>query len=122
MPTEEFTETEMLMFWNKFAQRLGTKGYRIMESLMLMNDPKLEGTTIFYEMPNEGSKLDFEAGKNALLGYLRGHLHNHNIQIEIVVNETVESKHAFTPQEKFARLNERNPNLEILKKTFDLDL
>ena len=122
MPTEDFTETDMLMYWNKYAQRLGDKGYRIMESLLLISDPKLQGTTIFHELPNEGSKIDFESGKNGLLGYLRGHLHNHNINIEVIVNETTESKHAFTPQDKYNRLCERNPNLELLKKTFDLDL
>jgi hypothetical protein len=30
-----------------------------MESL-LINDPKLNGTSITIELPNEGSKLDFE--------------------------------------------------------------
>jgi hypothetical protein len=31
-----------------------------MESLLLINDPKLNGTSITIELPNEGSKLDFE--------------------------------------------------------------
>jgi hypothetical protein len=26
LPTESFTETEMLLHWNKYAQRLGDKG------------------------------------------------------------------------------------------------
>ncbi len=29
---------------------------------------------------------------NGLLGHLRGHLHNHNINIEVIVNESVEKK------------------------------
>lgn len=92
-----------------------------MESLLMINDPKLEGTTIIHELPNDGSKIDFETQIHGLLGYLRGHLHNHDITIEIVVNEKIENKFAFTPLDKFNRLNEINPNLELLKKTFDLD-
>ena len=42
--------------------------------------------------------------------------------LEIVVNEKVENKFAFTPLDKYNRLNEINPNLELLKKTFDLDI
>jgi hypothetical protein len=42
--------------------------------------------------------------------------------IEVVVNEKVENKFAFTPLDKYNRLNEINPNLELLKKTFDLDI
>jgi len=122
LPTEAFTETEMLLQWSKYAQRLSDKGHKIMESLLLINDPKLEGTTIIHELPNEGSKIDFETEKYELLGYLRGKLHNHDIMIEVVVNEQVENKFAFTALDKYNRLNELNPNLELLKKTFDLDI
>jgi len=122
LPSEAFTETEMLELWYKFADRLGDKGAKIMESLLRISDPKLDGTIIIYELPNEGSKIDFEKAKPELLGYLRGHLHNHDITIEVVVNEAVKVKNAFTPQDKYNRLNEINPNLELLKKTFDLDL
>ena len=122
LPTEPFTETEMLLQWNKYAQRLGDKGQKIMESLLLINDPKLEGTIIIHELPNEGSKIDFEREKFELQGYLRGKLHNHDIAINVVVNESVENKFAFTAQDKFNRLNEINPTLDVLKKTFDLDL
>ena len=122
LPSEVFTETEMLELWYKFADRLGDKGAKIMESLLRISDPKLDGTIIIYELPNEGSKIDFEKAKPELLGYLRGHLHNHDITIEVIVNEEVKVKNAFTPQDKYNRLNEINPNLEVLKKTFDLDL
>lgn len=122
LPTEDFTETEMLLQWSKYAQRLADKGQRIMESLLLINDPKLEGTTILHELPNEGSKIDFETEKNELLGYLRGKLHNHDIIIKVVVNEKVETKFTFTNLDKYNRLNEINPNLELLRKTFDLDI
>ncbi len=122
LPTEDFNETDMLLYWNKYAQRLGDKGYKIMESLLLINDPILNGTTITLELPNQGSKIDFESEKIGLLGYLKGHLHNHNITIEVIVNESVTTKMAFTPQEKYNRLTELNQNLDILRKTFELDI
>ena len=122
LPSEVFTETEMLEFWFKYAQRLNDKGHMIMESLLRISDPKLDGNKIIYELPNEGSKIDFEKEKPELLGYLRGHLHNHEISIEVIVNESVKSKVAFTAQDKFNRLNEINPNLEAMRKLFDLDI
>jgi len=122
LPTEPFNETDMLLHWTKYAERLGNKGYKIMESLMLIGDPKLEGTSITHELPNDSTKIEFESEKLDLLGYLRGKLHNHDITIDIVVNEKVENKFAFTPLDKYNRLNEINPNLELLKKTFDLDI
>ncbi|OCB72796.1 DNA polymerase III subunit gamma/tau [Flavobacterium glycines] len=122
LPTEAFTETEMLLQWTNYAKRLGDKGFKIMESLLLINDPVLNGTTISIELPNEGSKLDFEKEMNGLLGHLRGHLHNHNIKIDIIVNENVTIKKALNDQDKYNRLHEINPNIELLRTTFGLDL
>jgi DNA polymerase-3 subunit gamma/tau len=122
LPTESFNETDLLLYWTKYAQKLGDKGYKIMESLLLINDPTVDGTQVRFELPNEGSKLDFESEKNGLLGFLRSHLHNHDISIEVIVNEAVENKFAFTPQDKYNRLNELNPALDLLRKTFELDI
>ncbi|WP_231507343.1 MULTISPECIES: DNA polymerase III [Flavobacterium] len=122
MPTETFSETEMLLYWNKYAQRLGEKGFRIMESLLLINDPVLSGTAITIELPNEGSKLDFEKELNGLLGYLKGHLHNHDITIEVIVNESIQSRKNFNDQDRYNRLHEINPNIDLLRTTFGLDL
>jgi DNA polymerase-3 subunit gamma/tau len=123
LPTELFTETEMLIQWNNYAKKLGEKGYRIMESLLMINDPKLNaGTAITIELPNEGSKLDFESEKIGLLGHLRGHLHNHDITIEVIVNETMQNKRNLNDQDRYNRLLELNPNIELLRNTFGLDV
>lgn len=122
LPTQEFTETEMLEQWYKYAQRLEDKGHKIMMSLLNINEPTLEGTTIIHELPNEGSKIDFEREMNELLGYLRGKLHNHNITIEVRVNEAIQSKKAYTSEDKYNRMLELNPNLAEFKRLFDLEL
>ena len=124
LPTESFTETDMLLMWNKFAQRLNDKGQKIMATYMQINDPVLDadGVTIRLELPNEGSKVDFDNTKHELLGYMRGKLHNHDIVIETHVNESTGKKYAFTPEEKYEKLKAINPAIEILRKTFDLDI
>jgi hypothetical protein len=122
LPTEAFSETEMLLHWTKYAKRLGEKGFRIMESLLLINDPVLSGFAITLELPNEGSKLDFEKELKGLLGHLQGHLHNHDITIEVIVNESVQSRKNLNDQDRYNRLHEINPNIELLKTTFGLDL
>jgi hypothetical protein len=122
LPREAFNETDMRLQWDKFAQRLNNAGQKIMATYMTINDPSLKGSTIHLELPNEGSKVDFDANKHELLGYLRGKLHNHDIVIEVHVNEMVSTKHAFTPIEKFEKLKSINPAVEILRKTFDLDI
>ena len=122
LPSEAFNETDMLLQWNKFAQKMTDSGKRLMATYMQMNDPTLNGTTITLELPNQSTKEEFLSGCHELMGDLRGKLHNHDITIEVVVNETTENKYAFTPQEKFERLKQINPALDLLRKTFDLDV
>jgi DNA polymerase III subunit gamma/tau len=122
LASEPFTETEMLEQWLKYAQRMEDKGYRIIAALLTINDPTLEGTTITHELPNESSKIDFEKEKPELLGYLRGKLHNHDIAINVKVNETLVEKKRYTAQEKYNRLAELNPNLEVMRSLFGLEV
>jgi DNA polymerase III subunit gamma/tau len=122
LASEPFTETEMLEQWLKYAQRMEDKGYRIIAALLTINDPTLEGTTITHELPNESSKIDFEKEKPELLGYLRGKLHNHDIAINVKVNETLVEKKRYTVQEKYNRLAELNPNLEMMRSLFGLEV
>jgi DNA polymerase-3 subunit gamma/tau len=120
--SEPFTETEMLEQWIKYAQRMEDKGLRIIASLLTINDPTLDGTTIIHELPNESSKIDFEKEKPELLGYLRGKLHNHDITITVAVNETLVDKKRYTTLEKYNRFVELNPNLELMRNLFGLEV
>ena len=122
LPTESFSETDMLLLWNKFAARLADQNKRLMATYMLMSTPTLNGAKISIELPNESTREEFETGNNELLGYLRGKLHNHDISIEVIVNEVVETKYAFTPDDKYEKLKGINPTLELLRRTFDLDV
>ena len=118
---EPFNETDLLLQWNKFAQKLEERGQKILHTLLLMSDPLVEGVKIIHELPNHSTKEEMEKIVPELMGYLRGKLHNHDINLEIQVNEKVSEKRAFTPFEKYNRLVGINPYLETLKQEFDLD-
>lgn len=120
--SEAFTQTEMVAQWLKFAQRMEDKGHHIFASLLTINVPILDGYTIIHELPNESSKVDFDKEKVELLGHLRGKLHNHQIVIEVKINETILKKKRYTNQDKYQRLAELNPNLEIMRHLFGLEI
>lgn len=119
---EPFTHDQLVVQWNKFKDRLEKKGFMIISSLMGMSEVVLEGTTIKYEVPNESSKKDLESELPNLLGHLRGHLKNHHIKIEISINETIQAKKLFDKRDIFVHMAEKNPALELLRKTFDLNI
>ena len=121
LPTDEFLESQMILYWTEYAERLGNRGQKIMESLLMINIPTLNNTTITFELPNQGSKIDFDAETPPLLIFLKQKLNNFSININAIVNEQVEKKFAFTPEDKYDRLKAINPNLELLRKMFELD-
>ncbi|MEM8763354.1 MAG: DNA polymerase III subunit gamma/tau, partial [Bacteroidota bacterium] len=66
-------------------------------------------------------KKEIEREQGGLMQYLRENLNNHSITLHITVNEEVAKKFAFTPEEKYEKLKEKNPAIELLRKEFDLD-
>lgn len=67
-------------------------------------------------------KTEVEREKGSLLGYIKREVQNTDITLEITVNKESAKKYAFTPKEKYEKLKEKNPLIEKLKNTFDLDV
>lgn len=122
LPKDPFTMDEMMEHWNYYSNRLSQSGLMLMCSLMGMCQPKLEGVLVHIELPNEGSKLSFDENKYELVNFLRKKLNNYDLEIHIFVNEQITIKRAFTPEDKYKHLNQINPALEMLVRTFELDI
>ena len=122
-PKDVFTEKELQVFWQEYINVLNKKGERSMASIIAADAPKLDGKfKIVYTVPNKLMQDQFKKGRPKLLNFLREKLNNYGIDIALELNETVEKKFAYTPQEKYSKLLEKNPMLEKLRQTFMLDL
>ena len=122
-PKDVFTEKELQLFWQEYINVLNKKGERSMASIIAADAPKLDGKfKIVYTVPNKLMQDQFKKGRPKLLNFLREKLNNYGIDIALELNETVEKKFAYTPQEKYSKLLEKNPMLEKLRQTFMLDL
>ena len=122
MPKNEFTEAQLLDKWKEYGQRMERKGERIIASLFSMNKPKLlENFVIHLELPNKTMETDVEAIEKPLLRFLYEELNNWSISLQTEVNEAVAKKHAFTPQDKYDKLKEANPLIDLLRARLDLD-
>jgi len=119
---ESFTEEQLIKVWKKYIKRLNKNGQKILASNLAADRPKVEGTIIRLELPNQTMKREIELEQGSLMSYLKEKLRNTRLSLEIDVNEEVSKKYAFTPIEKFNRLKEKNPLVEKLKDTFDLDI
>lgn len=122
LPKEPVSQEALEQAWSDYIKSLDEKGERIMVSILGMQTPKLNDTSIQLEFPNETLKLELERAQFPLMEYLRKTLKNYDLSLDISVNESIEKKYAYTPMEKYQKLKEKNPNIELLKKTFGLDL
>jgi len=122
LPKENFTEEEFMDSWNDYIHGLQNDGKKIMASILEMNTPKLNDTIICLEFPNETLKVELERAQFPLMEHLRKSLNNYDLKLEISVNEETTKQYAFTTREKYEKLKAKNPNIELLKKTFGLDI
>ncbi len=122
LPTEEFTNEAFQASWSDYANLVQANGGHNLHSHLSMGKPHVKGSVIFLEFPNHTIKTEVERAKHELLAYLREKLQNHEIDLNISVNEEAEKRYAYTPREKFEKLLEKNPLMEKLRKEFDLEI
>ena len=122
-PKDSFSEEDLQKIWSEYQKSQIKKGEKSMASILAASLPKLaENFNIEFVLPNKLMEDQLKSGKPKLLKFLRESLNNYSITINVTVNETVEKKFAYTPQEKYNKLKEKNPHIEKLKDTFQLDL
>lgn len=122
LPVIDFSEEDMKAAWSEYTSNVESDGKYNLLSHLTMGVPKLDGSIIHLEFPNQTIKTEVERAKFELLGFLREKLQNYDIDLDITVNETTEKKYAYTTREKFEKLKEMNPLIEKLRKEFDLDI
>lgn len=122
LPKEPVSQEQLIEAWDSYIKSLHAKGEKIMASIMEMEVPKLNGTAICLTYSNNTSKIELERAQYPLLAHLRKLCKNFDLHLDITVNEEVAKKYAFTPQEKYEKLKEKNKNIELLIQTFGLDI
>ncbi|MGO3181980.1 MAG: DNA polymerase III subunit gamma/tau [Aequorivita sp.] len=122
LPVEAFSEEEMQAAWKEYTAAVEREGKYNLLSHLTMGTPKLEGSIIHLEFPNQTIKTEVERAKYELLIFLREKLQNYDIDLDITVNEVFEKRYAYTTREKFERMKEMNPLIEKLRQEFDLDI
>ena len=122
LPKEDFTEKELIAVWNTFIEKLRVEGKHNLASILSIDTPKVKETTVYLEFPNATNKVEVERQQYDLLAFVRKSLNNFDISLSISVNEVMEKQYAYTAMEKFEKLKEKNSNIDLLRKTFDLDV
>ena len=119
----KFNVNSLLNSWKKFQELTIKKGRKNLASILSISQPQIfEENKLTYTLTNNTNKLELEKNKLELVEFLKKDLKNDSISLEINVNKLKEKKFVFTPGEKYEKLKKINPNIEILRKEFKLNL
>ena len=122
LPKDPFTEARFLEVWHSYVEDLHSKGEKILASILKADSPKLKGQMIHLSYPNELMKVELLKVRPKVLRHIRKELNNYSVDFEITVNEDNTKRFAYTPQEKYELLKEKNEALSLLRKKFNLEL
>lgn len=114
----------LLMHWRKYAFQLKEQNKASVFSVMTNRDPKIiNDNTIIYEVESQWTEGVFKPELYELLAYLKVNLKNGSLQIQIrVLEEEKQVVNPHSPSQKFKILAEKNPNLNMLQRMFNLDV
>ncbi len=122
LPKTAFSEADFIKLWDAYKEKLESQGEKIVAAIMNSDTPVIDGHRISLSFPNTMMKGEFNKTKPKLLRHLREALNNYSIDFDLVVKEELTKKFAYTPQEKYNKLLEKNKALATLKNRFKLDL
>jgi DNA polymerase-3 subunit gamma/tau len=119
----DFHQDQLNPLWLEFAKTIEAKGKVSLFRLFSAQFPKID-TNFLLHFPVESQALadDLQVEKPELLSFLRKKLNNFGINIDFPLIEAENTKMLYTPQDKFKHMVEKNQQLQILKKSLDLDL
>ena len=119
---EDFNIEAVNNYLNQYVENLKTEGKKNIASILSMNPISLsDNYKIHFKVANEMNRVEVNIEKERLLPFLKKHLKNDKIKIEVEISENPKQEQIYTPTEKYQYLLQLNPQLEELRKKFNLD-
>ena len=119
---ENFNIEAVNNYLNQYVENLKTEGKKNIASILSMNPISLsDNYKIHFKVANEMNRVEVNIEKERLLPFFKKHLKNDKIKIEVEISENPKQEQIYTPTEKYQYLLQLNPQLEELRKKFNLD-
>jgi len=118
-----FTQEELLTLWKKYIDEKLEEGESNIAAILEMSTPELNSPhKILLKSSNSLNRLELQKELTHLLPFLSQALNNFKITYEISVVSIQNQEVVYGAKEKYEHLKQINPNIEILRKEFDLDI
>lgn len=120
---DKFSQEKLSKLWKTYTHEKNNQGENNIAALLEMSQPELQADDkILLKTSNSLSKVELTKELPLLLAYLSKILNNNKITFEIRVESTNIETYVYGIREKYEYLKKINPEIEVLKREFDLDL
>lgn len=116
------TREQLMVYWRGFADVAKTSGKLSLYATLTNHEPELDGEQISFNVDNAVQEHDMNECRQDLVDHLSSGLKRNGLRLQINKIERNDRQEAYTPQEKYKRMAEKNPNIEKLRQQFDLDI
>ena len=119
-----FTQKDLEASWKNFATKIGLEGKHNLSSILKEKTPIISDDFVLeLTLNNKVQEEVLNEEKSNILSYLKKSLINNSIQINIIMRELEKQEiKAYTPEDKFKEMAEKNPTLLEMKDQFGLEL
>ena len=121
---EHFSQEDLDDCWKNYGHQKHNEGKHNLLSILRDKKAILEDNhTIRVNLDNKVQEEVFNEDKSNILGFIKTHLKNDEITIQVMVTPVKEEEmKAYTAEDKFKKMVKKNPDLSILKDKFDLEI
>lgn len=120
-PKNDFTTEAFSDAIRGFRSQLKEEGKDSLASIF-EEIPVLKKNVISLCIENKALSDEFDAQKSDFLTFIRKDLSNYEVEVTTSINKDFKTKRAYTPQEKFIKMNESNPQLKKLVAALNMDI
>ena len=119
--TAPFDEQALLVAWQKFIDE-HPREQIIINTMRCSLPRKINDTLYEIEVENQVQVESFNVHRMNIITYMRNHVGNDMLAIDIKLNPNIEKPKFWTPQEIVASIKENNPYFDKFIEDFDLAL
>lgn len=119
---EVYTKEDFTRVWEEFSKDpIVAKSTSLKHVLGALEYEVCQDNSVVLYFSSKAALAEFSTVSESALKYIRSHLNNFYICFKTFVKDFYEKKTVYTPEEKFAFLKKKNPQVEKLKEHLDLD-
>ena len=120
---DSFSNEDLIIHWTNYLKKIEANGNQNMLAILKMDSPKIVNEfNIEFSVANSINKVELNKELDTILPYMRENLNNYKINFNIIISEDTNKSFIYTTKEKYDKLKSINPAINILKKTFDLEI